>query len=475
MDVIAQGHDAPGAVLDALDNGRLSGYEIARRCEIRVRAGSSAWLYPVLYRLESERVIAGAWRDTSRGERRVYSILDRRAVRAVRPTARPNEFSSRATPNALRAAATGTVSDYLDRMTRALRVSSERAPQIRAEIEGHLTDAGVIGPQGLSGSRAADAQTVFGPAEELAVAISGAQGRVLGRTSLPVRPVGRTLAVLGLSAIVSTFLVWLLRLALETGLNLVAGAETVSGSPALNQRQLVLPLVVAAFLTSRFVAGRFLESRNRRTSPRVFAGAAILAAAAGYVALTTKTYLDALTVAVLLAAPAAFILGALRPMRYDQRLVSRRGIAVAALLAIAVIATPLNGVVGYSGHDTWSDAYVGTINSTDPAAFDHAGWSGSFWTYQPELFGTICVEERPLVREGWLLKDDPATTGYRSCRGLAAGTTEPSWNMPMPAATGHEWLLVVSDPNARVLTWALVTAPSYHGSVLGWLTGQPGD
>jgi hypothetical protein len=475
VDVIAQGHDARGAVLEALNSGPLSGYEIARRCEIRVRAGSSAWLYPVLYRLETDRVIVGSWRDNARGERRLYSILNRRAVRAARPTARPNEFSSRATPNALRTTATGTVSDYLDRMTRALRVSSERAPQIRAEIEGHLTDAGVIGPQGLSGSRAADAQAVFGPAEEFALAISGAQGRVLGRNSLPVRPVLRTLAIFGGTAVVSIFLVWLLRLALETGLNVVAGAETVSGSPALNQRQLIFPLVVAAFLTSRFVAGRFLDSHNRRTSPRVIAGAAILAAATGYVAVTTRTYLDALTVAVLLAAPAAIVLGALRPVRYDQQLVSRRGIAAAALLSVAVIAAPLNGVVGYSGHDTWSDVYVGTINSTDLAAFDHAGWSGSFWTYQPDLFGTICVEERPLVREGWLLKDDPATTGYRSCRGLDAGTSYPSWNMPMPAARGYEWLLVVSDAQARVLTWALVMTPSYHGSVIGWLTGQPGD
>lgn len=61
------------AVLSVLESGALHGYEIARRIEQQTKGSLSftlAALYPMLYRLEKQRWIRGAWETSPTGRRR---------------------------------------------------------------------------------------------------------------------------------------------------------------------------------------------------------------------------------------------------------------------------------------------------------------------------------------------------------------------------------------------------------------------
>jgi len=61
------------AVLSILESGALHGYEIARRIEDQTKGSlrfTLAALYPILYRMEKQRWIRGAWETSSNGRRR---------------------------------------------------------------------------------------------------------------------------------------------------------------------------------------------------------------------------------------------------------------------------------------------------------------------------------------------------------------------------------------------------------------------
>jgi len=61
------------AVLSILESGALHGYEIARRIEDQTKGSlrfTLAALYPMLYRMEKQRWIRGAWETSSNGRRR---------------------------------------------------------------------------------------------------------------------------------------------------------------------------------------------------------------------------------------------------------------------------------------------------------------------------------------------------------------------------------------------------------------------
>jgi PadR family transcriptional regulator, regulatory protein PadR len=61
------------AVLSVLESGALHGYEIARRIERQTKGSlrfTLAALYPMLYRLEKQRWIRGAWETSPSGRRR---------------------------------------------------------------------------------------------------------------------------------------------------------------------------------------------------------------------------------------------------------------------------------------------------------------------------------------------------------------------------------------------------------------------
>jgi DNA-binding PadR family transcriptional regulator len=61
------------AILSVLENDALHGYEIARRIEQQTKGSlrfTLAALYPMLYRLETQKLIRGAWEISANGRRR---------------------------------------------------------------------------------------------------------------------------------------------------------------------------------------------------------------------------------------------------------------------------------------------------------------------------------------------------------------------------------------------------------------------
>jgi PadR family transcriptional regulator, regulatory protein PadR len=61
------------AILSVLQSGALHGYEIARRIEHETNGSlhfTLAALYPMLYRLEKQKWIRGAWETSPNGRRR---------------------------------------------------------------------------------------------------------------------------------------------------------------------------------------------------------------------------------------------------------------------------------------------------------------------------------------------------------------------------------------------------------------------
>jgi PadR family transcriptional regulator len=61
------------AVLSVLQEGPLHGYELARRIEGQTNGAlrfTLAALYPMLYRMEQQRWIRGAWETSGNGRRR---------------------------------------------------------------------------------------------------------------------------------------------------------------------------------------------------------------------------------------------------------------------------------------------------------------------------------------------------------------------------------------------------------------------
>ncbi len=72
---------APTVVLEILSNGQMYGYQLSK--EIEKRSGDilslgKGTLYPLLYNLESKKLIKGSWQkgDTGR-KRRYYSITSK--------------------------------------------------------------------------------------------------------------------------------------------------------------------------------------------------------------------------------------------------------------------------------------------------------------------------------------------------------------------------------------------------------------
>ncbi|HEY6127850.1 MAG TPA: PadR family transcriptional regulator [Candidatus Acidoferrum sp.] len=76
------------AVLSVLENGALHGYEIARRIEQQTRGSlrfTLAALYPMLYRLEKQKWIRGAWETSANGRRRRCYRLTPQGKKKIQP------------------------------------------------------------------------------------------------------------------------------------------------------------------------------------------------------------------------------------------------------------------------------------------------------------------------------------------------------------------------------------------------------
>lgn len=489
MSVTRPVYDARWVVLQELADGPLPGFEIGRRCEGRVVGSSLAWLYPLLYRLEAHGAIAGRWRTDARGRRRVYTKLGSSGRRFAGPTG-PTGAAELGSENATARVAgsmdaTGSASTYLDRMTRALGLPASRAEEIRREIADHLVDAGILdsNASGTGGSTEteaeAQAERLLGQPEQLAAAITLAQRErpTFSRTvltSLLLAPV-----LLFCSAVGAAFCLSFVRVAAYVALRIATAAAVCSGTLALDQRQQAFPLVVGAFIAARFLAGRVFALGSTRGSVSVAITIAIGALLLGLPALTLETNLDIVSVAVLVAIPGALVAGAIRPMRYAQGLLSPRGIAAAVALGFAVIAIPIDGLLVYAAPSGISNANTVRIETGGATDFDQEGLFVTVWINAPERVSGACIDVLPVLRHGWFLDRDPATAGFSRCDSPRPGIFEVDFPVPPPSAHGREWLVLVTvlDENGqRHLVYAnMDLVVPYRGSVLGWLTGRPGD
>ncbi len=65
-------------VLEMLNGGAKHGYELMR--ELKLKTGTSTGagtLYPLLYELEDQELVAGEWMSPTRRSRRVYKITEK--------------------------------------------------------------------------------------------------------------------------------------------------------------------------------------------------------------------------------------------------------------------------------------------------------------------------------------------------------------------------------------------------------------
>ncbi len=91
MDANLKRGSAELAILATLAEEPLHGYELARRIE--ARSGGTlrftlASLYPMLYRLESRKLLAATWQTTSGGRRRRYYRLTTAGRKKLAPLRR---------------------------------------------------------------------------------------------------------------------------------------------------------------------------------------------------------------------------------------------------------------------------------------------------------------------------------------------------------------------------------------------------
>jgi hypothetical protein len=480
MTVERPSYDAGAVVLQALAGGPLSGFEIARSCEGRVVGQSLAWLYPVLYKLEAQGAITSKWQSSGKHMRRRYSLLGAAgSVFAVwhRPA---NQTGLPADPDVTRpVAGSGSASTYLDRMTLALDLPSREVDEVRREIEDHLQDVGILDSNGSDGGRAVGAERLFGSPEQLAAAITWAwkERRQLSKTaptSVLLAPV-----LLFFSAVAAAFVLTFLRLGVYVALRVVFAADASSATLALDQRQLAFPLAVGAFIAGRYLAGRIFAVGSRHGPAVVASSTALAALILGFPALGVETNLDLVTGVVLVCIPGAFILGAISPARYRQRLLSPRGVVAAVALGTAVIALPLDGLFVYSAPGGIFHDRTVRVSADPVTEFDQAGWSGAVYLQDPGRVARVCAEAQPVVLRGWLVDADPNSTGSPICDEVGPDTYYVNWGIPAPETRGRDWLLLVSivdqSGQRHVVAASIVIATPYHGSVVGWLTGQPGD
>jgi len=478
MSVTPPVYDAERVVLQTLADGPLSAYEISRRCEGRVVGSSLAWLYPLLYKLEVRGAITGRWRIGDRGRRRSYSILGAWKRGSAVPTDPANPTGTAGSPQAGSVARSGSASIYLDRVTRAMGLPSGQVAEIRREIEDHLEDAGILESEASGPGSAAQAERLFGQPEQLAGAIAWVrrERQTFWRTVLT--NVAFAPALLFFSAVAAAFCLSFIRLAVYVALRFATAAAACSGTLSLDQRQLAFPLVIGAFIAGRYMAGRVLALGTRRSVAAVAVAVAIGTVLLGVPALILQTDLDLVSGAVLVSIPLALIVGAIRPMRYSQGLVNLRGIVAAIALGFAVIGLPINGLLVYSVPGGISNARAVRVETTGESDHDTAGWGVVAWLDEPGHVTGVCLQVQPVVRHGWFLDVDPATAGFSGCQTVTPGIFEFDWFVPAPKASAREWLVLVTsldDSGQRHLVSVnMDLVVPYRGSVLGWLTGQPG-
>ena len=89
---------APAVVLEILSRGQMYGYELSQAIEQRsgdVLSLGKGTLYPLLYNLESKRLVKGKWETADSGrKRRYYSITSKGKAQLAKQKAELKELTT---------------------------------------------------------------------------------------------------------------------------------------------------------------------------------------------------------------------------------------------------------------------------------------------------------------------------------------------------------------------------------------------
>ena len=415
------------AVIGAVREKDRSGYEIWRW--LGATHGShgaeltEANLYPTLHRMEAQRLIRGQWSE-GEGVRRLYRVASRGTILAQRrgwpPIARPirpdPEVESVEAPGDEGSEKTDggvDLADYLDRLDTALDLSNPTRVDVRSEIRDHLEDsAAELVREGMGRDTAvSEAAARLGTPELLGRAIRKEQltrrrlltglgsAGVTALFGLTVGVAGGTVAVFLAPLVVHPAIALAGFLGLHLYLPDTVGWET---------QQRACAICVGIFLGARRSAPLAAQAtgRSRASMGPLWALAGALPFLV--IALLIPLKLDIAAALSLLLMPIAFALGVWKAQGPDDDLVSRRGIAGAALMLVVLLYPPglrlwyfdpttsvsAVPVVASDARLTWSSDEGGIfVNAT---GVDQSRWHDlrvELWPAVPHLMG-IAPDDR---------------------------------------------------------------------------------
>ena len=318
---------------------------------------TEANLYPTLYRMEAQRLIQGEWQEGER-IRRLYRVAARATklaqARGWQPLARPLRPDPAADP-----AADGTsdepsppsralpksIAEYVDRLDAALELSEPSRTDVQSEIRDHLEDSyAAYGRAGHDPDTAAlQAIRRLGQPEELGRAIN--RGQVSRRRLLQAMGTAGVAALYGagVGLAFAAFAVLIAPVIAKVAVSLIAGIGLHLYLPYTDQyrsQQLGAAAWVAAFLAARrstpVIAAISHRSERSIVPLWTLAGALPLLV----VALFAPIQMDVASTIAYLGLPVAFAVGTWRRQRPGDDLVSRRGIAQAAVLLLVFLFPP---------------------------------------------------------------------------------------------------------------------------------------
>jgi DNA-binding PadR family transcriptional regulator len=457
---------AERAVIGALRGRDLSGFDIWRWLggESPVSGPlTEPDLYPTLYRLEADGLLHSDWHEGER-TRRQYRLTPRAIDRADRnnwpvvpfrsdgsssteagtPADRraisPDPDSGawfvppRTEPAALggpahAASSSGSdaatapevgpgaaaISHYADELHAALDLPAVERARVRQEIADHLIDSSraLVAPDLEPGPASNAAVARLGSATSLAVAIDRAQ-QSEGRQDR-----GR---LGGALIVVSEMLVWMLVsvavVVVTSGLaDAVVGLFLLTGRHVVVLRpgewvssQIALMLAVGAFSAGRLSLS-FLARKSRHRNESVRNGWAIGGGAAlCALPLLMPFYGDALTLALMLAIPIAFVAGAFRDQHGDEAVITVRGVAIAAALLMAVVFLPGLRMLTYDPNSTPGLPLASGSGAGALSWIQQADGTYGYVVSRGPQAGTVTVELWPASRSGLSIVVDGSAT-----------------------------------------------------------------
>jgi hypothetical protein len=502
------------AIVAALHGQDLSGAELWRWLAAdhsTPRLLTEADLYPTLYRLEAEGLLRSDWQEGER-TRRTYRLtplgkeqaagsgLPQGAATAtthvfspdpdsgtwfVPPRAEPAPEPQKSAGTAQVAssisvgAAEGAISAFsaeLDGLLDLPRVERERICQ---EIGDHIRDS-------VAAAASGDPEATRNAAAEAVGRLGGASGlaaRIQQAEQTPARLRRARRGAVGI--LVSEMLVW----AIVSGVVLVvtpgiadfivgigglAGLHLVVLEPGeWFSSQIALTLCIGAFATGRISLGYLARASRHRdeTVRRRWAGAG--AAVLLLTALLIPFYQDPISVLLMLAIPAAFVLGTMRTRQSNDPTFSVKGVAAAA--AVMLIACYMPGVRLFAYDTNATPDTSGAPTEAGAVTWTQQPNGGFTYTVTPAQPGVVAIEIWPASKH-WLTIGPDASASARNAApvgGTAAATTVDFSHVP---AAGQWWVAAVradpGSPRTAIDAKVQTGASGGWGNLLGWLIGR---